>query len=115
MDNASPPVSPRVVAAILVTQNASVTAGILLFMDACRVGDDRSNQSRQAIPLARFRFAFSLLSIENPPRRCYKNARRVCGMFLRNCWYVAAGSGEVGRVPLGRLLLGEPVVLYRRE
>jgi phenylpropionate dioxygenase-like ring-hydroxylating dioxygenase large terminal subunit len=36
-------------------------------------------------------------------------------MFLRNCWYVAAGSGEVGRVPLGRLLLGEPVVLYRQE
>jgi len=36
-------------------------------------------------------------------------------MFLRNCWYVAAGAGEVGRVPLGRLLLGEPVVLYRQE
>jgi phenylpropionate dioxygenase-like ring-hydroxylating dioxygenase large terminal subunit len=36
-------------------------------------------------------------------------------MFLRNCWYAAAGSGEIGRVPLGRMLLGEPVVLYRKE
>ena len=35
-------------------------------------------------------------------------------MFLRNCWYVAAESHEVGRAPLGRILLGEPVVLYRK-
>ncbi|HEX4195070.1 MAG TPA: Rieske 2Fe-2S domain-containing protein, partial [Stellaceae bacterium] len=35
--------------------------------------------------------------------------------FLRNCWYVAAEAGEVTRVPLPRLLLGEPVVMYRRE
>jgi vanillate O-demethylase monooxygenase subunit len=37
------------------------------------------------------------------------------GAFLRNCWYVAAETGEVTRAPLARLLLGEPVVMYRRE
>src|SRR5215469_15818473 len=37
------------------------------------------------------------------------------GAFLRNCWYVAAQADEVGRAPFGRLLLGEPVVLYRKE
>ena len=35
--------------------------------------------------------------------------------FLRNAWYVAASSDEIGRTPLSRLLLNEPVVLYRRE
>jgi vanillate O-demethylase monooxygenase subunit len=30
-----------------------------------------------------------------------------------NCWYVAATSDEVGQDPLGRRLLGIPVVLYR--
>ncbi len=34
-------------------------------------------------------------------------------MFLRNCWYVAAFDHEVGRTPLARTLLDEPVVLYR--
>ncbi|HVA15489.1 MAG TPA: aromatic ring-hydroxylating dioxygenase subunit alpha [Stellaceae bacterium] len=37
------------------------------------------------------------------------------GEFLRNCWYVAAEAGEVTRAPLARLLLAEPVVLYRTE
>lgn len=32
-----------------------------------------------------------------------------------NCWYVAATSDEVGHEPLGRRLLGIPVVLYRTE
>ena len=36
-------------------------------------------------------------------------------MFLKNCWYVAAEAHEVSRAPLGRVLLGEPVVLYRGE
>lgn len=36
-------------------------------------------------------------------------------MFLRNCWYIAAEAGEVGRQPLGRIILDEPVVLYRKE
>ncbi len=36
-------------------------------------------------------------------------------MFLRNCWYIAAESREIGRLPFGRILLQEPVVLYRRE
>lgn len=36
-------------------------------------------------------------------------------MFLRNCWYVAAWDHEVQRLKLfRRLLLGEPVVLYRQ-
>jgi len=36
-------------------------------------------------------------------------------MFLRNAWYVAAWGREVGRTPLRRMFLGEPVVLYRTE
>ncbi len=36
-------------------------------------------------------------------------------MFLRNYWYVGAWSDEVSREPLGRIVLGEPVVLYRKE
>ena len=34
-------------------------------------------------------------------------------MFLKNHWYVAALSNEVGRQPMGRVLLGEPVVMFR--
>jgi len=38
-------------------------------------------------------------------------------MFLRNRWYAAAESLELGRepgqAPIGRIFLGEPVVLYR--
>ncbi|EQB03365.1 hypothetical protein L288_14775 [Sphingobium quisquiliarum P25] len=33
----------------------------------------------------------------------------------RDCWYVAAFSEEVGREPLGRTILNEPVVVYRKE
>jgi vanillate monooxygenase len=36
-------------------------------------------------------------------------------MFLRNYWYVAAPDDEVGRKPMRRVLLGEPVVLFRTE
>ena len=36
-------------------------------------------------------------------------------MFLKNQWYVAAWSKDVGREPLGRVLLNEYVVLYRKE
>jgi phenylpropionate dioxygenase-like ring-hydroxylating dioxygenase large terminal subunit len=36
-------------------------------------------------------------------------------MFLRNCWYVAATDAEVGCKPLGRMILGEPVVFFRIE
>ena len=35
--------------------------------------------------------------------------------FVRNQWYVAAWSKDVGRAPLARLICGEPVVLFRRE
>jgi phenylpropionate dioxygenase-like ring-hydroxylating dioxygenase large terminal subunit len=33
--------------------------------------------------------------------------------FLRNAWYVAAWADEVARGPIGRTLLGIPVVLFR--
>ncbi|MGB8437589.1 MAG: aromatic ring-hydroxylating dioxygenase subunit alpha [Burkholderiales bacterium] len=37
-------------------------------------------------------------------------------MYLRNAWYVAAWDQEVtGERPFGRILLGEPVVLYRMK
>ena len=36
-------------------------------------------------------------------------------MFLRNYWYVAAYDHEITRHPLGRVILGEPVVFYRLE
>ncbi len=36
-------------------------------------------------------------------------------MFLKNYWYVAAWNHELGREPLGRKFLGEPVVMYRKE
>jgi phenylpropionate dioxygenase-like ring-hydroxylating dioxygenase large terminal subunit len=35
--------------------------------------------------------------------------------FLRNGWYVAASADEVGRVPFARMLLGEPVVMFRMD
>jgi vanillate O-demethylase monooxygenase subunit len=35
--------------------------------------------------------------------------------FARNRWYVAAYGSEIGREPLGRTILGEPIVLYRTE
>ena len=34
-------------------------------------------------------------------------------MFLRDCWYVAAWSHDVGSQPLGVRVLGEPIVLFR--
>jgi phenylpropionate dioxygenase-like ring-hydroxylating dioxygenase large terminal subunit len=36
-------------------------------------------------------------------------------MFLKNFWYVAASGHEVAHKPLGRMILGEPVVLFRKE
>jgi phenylpropionate dioxygenase-like ring-hydroxylating dioxygenase large terminal subunit len=36
-------------------------------------------------------------------------------MFLRNFWYVAASGHEITRKPLGRMILGEPVVFFRKE
>ena len=35
------------------------------------------------------------------------------GMMLRNHWYVAAWSADIGETPVARVLLGEMVVLYR--
>ena len=34
-------------------------------------------------------------------------------MFLRNQWYAAAEAGELGAGPVGRILLNEPIVMYR--
>ena len=36
-------------------------------------------------------------------------------MLLRNHWYVAAWSEDVGREPIARVMLGDAVVLYRTE
>jgi len=36
-------------------------------------------------------------------------------MFLHNFWYVAASDTEIGRKPLARMILGEPIVLFRTE
>jgi vanillate O-demethylase monooxygenase subunit len=36
-------------------------------------------------------------------------------MFVKNAWYVAGWSHEIGRTPLERWITGEPVVLYRTE
>ena len=36
-------------------------------------------------------------------------------MFLKNHWYVAAWAHEIGREPMGRIICGEPIVLYRAE
>lgn len=35
--------------------------------------------------------------------------------YMRNCWYVAATGPELDRALLGRTLLDQPVVMYRRE
>ena len=36
--------------------------------------------------------------------------------FLKNCWYVAAQDHEVARMQaLRRLILNEPVVMYRKR
>lgn len=36
-------------------------------------------------------------------------------MFLRNGWYCAGWSSELGPAPVGRRMLGEPVMLFRAE
>lgn len=36
-------------------------------------------------------------------------------MFVRNAWYVIAWSEEIGREPTKRTVLGEDVVLYRKQ
>lgn len=36
-------------------------------------------------------------------------------MFVRNAWYVIAWSEEIGREPMKRTVLGEDIVLYRKQ
>jgi phenylpropionate dioxygenase-like ring-hydroxylating dioxygenase large terminal subunit len=42
------------------------------------------------------------------------NQETTVSKFVRNHWYVAAWGSEIGAKPLGRRLLGEPVVLFRQ-
>ena len=35
--------------------------------------------------------------------------------YLKNCWYPAAWAEEVGREPMSRTMLGEPVMFYRTQ
>ncbi len=35
-------------------------------------------------------------------------------MFMRNSWYVAAWSNEIGNAPVARTILEEPIVLFRK-
>src|ERR1019366_1951950 len=35
-------------------------------------------------------------------------------MFLRNYWYAVAWDHEIKRTPFGRIVCGEPIVLYRQ-
>jgi vanillate O-demethylase monooxygenase subunit len=55
---------------------------------------------------------------QQPASRILRVSRRTAmekpAVFVRNRWYVAAWDHEVDRAPLGRMLCGEPVVLYRR-
>jgi len=37
------------------------------------------------------------------------------GKYLRNCWYMAAWSDEVGETMLRRRLLGQPILLLRKQ
>ncbi len=36
-------------------------------------------------------------------------------MFIKNAWYVGALESEVGREPMGRVILNEPIVFFRKE
>ena len=36
-------------------------------------------------------------------------------MFLRNCWYAAYWSKDLGRGPEARTILNEPVAFFRKE
>src|SRR5688500_1734969 len=36
-------------------------------------------------------------------------------MYLRNGWYCAGWASELGPKPVGRRMLGEPVMVYRTE
>jgi vanillate O-demethylase monooxygenase subunit len=54
------------------------------------------------------------LNLFRPLARATSKIEGNC-MFLRNYWYVAATDTEVGRKPMSRMLLGEPIVLFRKE
>ena len=51
--------------------------------------------------------------MSSPMLNCTASASK--GSFLRNGWYVAALSRDVGRDPKSVRICGEPVLLYRTE
>ena len=62
-----------------------------------------------------------IISAKRPKKESQKNGKRTTRrvedvpMFLRNYWYVAATDTEISRKPLGRMILGDPIVLFRAE
>src|SRR5579863_3064841 len=68
---------------------------------------DRSHLWRRDVPAA---IEFATIHRQNKGQGMGKS-----GAFLRNSWYVAAQADEIGRAPLGRILLSEPVVMFRQE
>src|ERR1700722_17667956 len=69
---------------------------------ACLSSPASAGQEREKPPPAR-------------PRGRVISAAGRTAMFLRNYWYVAATDAEIGRKPLSRTILGEPVVFFRTE
>jgi phenylpropionate dioxygenase-like ring-hydroxylating dioxygenase large terminal subunit len=58
----------------------------------------------------RYRDLETLRGVMNPTPRLADHLTP----FIRNEWYVAAESAEVGRSPMDRTLLGHGVLLYRK-
>ena len=50
-----------------------------------------------------------------PPTYTTHVKYRTCHVFLRNCWYIAAWSRDIGRNLVARTMLGDNVVLYRQR
>jgi phenylpropionate dioxygenase-like ring-hydroxylating dioxygenase large terminal subunit len=53
--------------------------------------------------------------VRGEPHQGQEQQRDPMAGFVRNHWYAAAWSSEVAAKPLGRRLLGEPLVLFRQE
>lgn len=52
-------------------------------------------------------------TVTGSTRSSQVNGRRRCADVPHNAWYAVATTDEVGRVPLGRRVLGDRVVVYR--
>ena len=54
-------------------------------------------------------------AVEPDPALLDSKKKLISGTYLRNAWYVAAWSDDLAEEQLlGRTILKEPVVLYRR-